>query len=306
MINGSVEGQGETILVVEDDTQVRATAVEMLDDLGYDVLKATDGESALAVIQSGVHIDLLFTDVVMPGPIRSTDLAQRAQAHLPDLEVLFTSGYTESAIVHQGRLESGVSLLSKPYTREELARKIRETLQLRDDRAGQDGAQTGGKAHTDEGDAHARAAESPSTSNGRIEAQKESDAGEAQRTDSWLRILLVEDEAFVRRLACEAIQELGHHVDAVADADAAIEAFEEDDFDVLFTDVSLPGISGVALARKLKNRSPELKVVLASGYGSSVDIAGDGKLEGAVPFPKPYSLSDIEEVLNQLMNDPES
>ena len=81
------------------------------------MLKARDAQSALAIVESGVPIDLLFTDVVMPGPLRSPELARKAQERLPGLAVLFTSGYTENAIVHGGRLDEGIELLSKPYTR---------------------------------------------------------------------------------------------------------------------------------------------------------------------------------------------
>src|SRR5690606_19060744 len=125
---GPVTGGTETILVAEDDDEVRATVVEMLGDLGYSVLKARDAASALSVIESGAAIDLLFTDVVMPGPLRSPDLARKARERLPNLAVLFTSGYTENSIVHEGRLDAGVDLLSKPYSREALARKIRASL----------------------------------------------------------------------------------------------------------------------------------------------------------------------------------
>jgi len=121
-------GGTETILVAEDDPEVRATAVAMLGDLGYRVLQAKDAESALSVIDSGVQVDLLFTDVVMPGPLRSPELARKARARLPGIAVLFTSGYTENAIVHGGRLDAGVELLPKPYTREALARKLRHVL----------------------------------------------------------------------------------------------------------------------------------------------------------------------------------
>ena len=82
----------------------------------------------MTTIDSGVPIDLLFTDVVMPGPLRGPELARRARERLPGLAVLFTSGYAENAIVHGGRLDRGVELLSKPYTREALARKIRHVL----------------------------------------------------------------------------------------------------------------------------------------------------------------------------------
>nr|WP_246429664.1 PAS domain-containing protein [Prosthecomicrobium pneumaticum] len=123
-----VDGGSETILVAEDDEEVRATVVELLTDLGYRVLKAKDAAGALSVIESGVPIDLLFTDVVMPGPLKSPELARKARERLPGVAVLFTSGYTENSIVHGGRLDPGVELLSKPYTRDALARKIRQVL----------------------------------------------------------------------------------------------------------------------------------------------------------------------------------
>jgi CheY-like chemotaxis protein len=126
-----IEGGQETILVAEDDEGVRATVVEMLQDLGYRVLKAPDASAALTVLESGMPIDLLFTDVVMPGTLKSSDLAKKAKERMPNIGVLFTSGYTENSIVHGGRLDPGVQLLSKPYSREQLARKIRHVLDNR-------------------------------------------------------------------------------------------------------------------------------------------------------------------------------
>jgi PAS domain S-box-containing protein len=125
---GSLEGRSEVILVVEDDDMVRASSVGMLRDLGYICLHAPDGAAALELLRAGVKVDLLFTDVVMPGAIRGGELATEAQKLKPGLPVLFTSGYTEDAIVHDGRLDPGVQLLSKPFTREDLARKIRGLL----------------------------------------------------------------------------------------------------------------------------------------------------------------------------------
>jgi PAS domain S-box-containing protein len=129
-------GGSETILVAEDDEEVCATVVALLTELGYQVLKVSDAAAALTVIESGVKIDLLFTDVVMPGPMRSPDLARKARERIPELAVLFTSGYTQNAIVHGGRLDAGVELLSKPYTREALARKIREVIAKQKQRYG--------------------------------------------------------------------------------------------------------------------------------------------------------------------------
>jgi CheY-like chemotaxis protein len=126
-----VGGGSETILVVEDDEEVRATVTEMLSDLGYNVLTAKDAASALPILESGAKIDLLFTDVVMPGPLRSPELARKAKDRMPSLAILFTSGYTENAIVHGGRLDAGVNLLTKPYSRQLLASRVRRALDQR-------------------------------------------------------------------------------------------------------------------------------------------------------------------------------
>jgi PAS domain S-box-containing protein len=127
-VAGSLRGRSEVILVVEDDDMVRASAVGMLRDLGYTCIHAPDGDAALEIIKQGAKLDLLFTDVIMPGTVKSRDLANEAQRLRPGLPVLFTSGYTENAIVHHGRLDEGVQLLSKPYSRDDLARKIRAQL----------------------------------------------------------------------------------------------------------------------------------------------------------------------------------
>ena len=123
-----VIGGTETILVVEDDDGVRAAVTDLLSELGYSVLRAANAEEALTILKSGVHVDLLFTDVVMPGQIPTRELARRARDSRPNLRVLFTSGYTQNAIVHNGTLDMGTELLSKPYTIEELAHKVRSIL----------------------------------------------------------------------------------------------------------------------------------------------------------------------------------
>ena len=121
-------GGSETILVVEDNELVRQLVEKMLASLGYEVVSASDGNEALSLIEGEDNIDLLFTDVVMPGGLSGRQVADRARAIRPDLPVLFTSGYTENAIVHQGRLDEGVHLLQKPYRRDKLATKIRRVM----------------------------------------------------------------------------------------------------------------------------------------------------------------------------------
>ncbi|MBB3763587.1 PAS domain S-box protein [Sphingomicrobium lutaoense] len=117
-----------TILVVEDDDDVRIYTVEILRELGYRVLEAHDGASALSLLdRRETDVDLLFTDVVMPG-MSGRELADKAREMQPDLKVLYTSGYTRDEIVHEGRIEPGVDIVSKPFTYQGLARRIREML----------------------------------------------------------------------------------------------------------------------------------------------------------------------------------
>jgi CheY-like chemotaxis protein len=115
---------GETILVVEDDADVRAYVVEVLRRLGYRVLEAKDGPSALA---NAGPIDLLLTDVVLPG-MNGRQLSEAMKAQRQDLKVLFMTGYSRNAIVHQGRLDPGVELIQKPLSHGVLAAKIRSIL----------------------------------------------------------------------------------------------------------------------------------------------------------------------------------
>jgi len=119
----------EVILAVDDNPGVRATVHGQLTDLGYRVEIAKDGESALQKIEAGMHLDLLFTDVVMPGGMNGKELATRAQQIRPALKVLFTSGFPGTSLTGLD-LEPGDALLSKPYRKRDLAQKIREVLDV--------------------------------------------------------------------------------------------------------------------------------------------------------------------------------
>jgi PAS domain S-box-containing protein len=121
-------GSGEIILVVEDDPHVRALTVRMLERLGYRVQVAEDGPGALKALERHAQIDLLFTDIVLPHGMNGVELSKIVRGLRPELPVLYTSGYTENAVIHQGRLAPGVQLLEKPFTRAELAQHIRRAL----------------------------------------------------------------------------------------------------------------------------------------------------------------------------------
>jgi CheY-like chemotaxis protein len=118
----------ETILVVEDDDDVRAYTVEALRELGYRVIEAHDGPSALRLLERQFRLDLLFTDVVLPGGMTGAQVAAQARGAKPDLKVLFTTGYARNAIVHHGRLDPGVQLITKPFTMANLAARVRDVL----------------------------------------------------------------------------------------------------------------------------------------------------------------------------------
>jgi PAS domain S-box-containing protein len=124
----AIQGGHETILVVEDDKLVREYVLTQLRSLGYVTLDAANGAEALAIIAAGHQFDLLFTDVIMPGAMNGRQLATEVQKSKPGLKVLFTSGYTENAIIHHGRLDTGVLLLAKPYRKSDMAGMIRKAL----------------------------------------------------------------------------------------------------------------------------------------------------------------------------------
>jgi len=117
----------EVVLVVEDNPDVRTYSVSILEELGYRVLQAPDAEAAMTLLHSDQRIDLLFSDVVLPGRTGRM-LADEAATVRPRLKVLFTTGYSRNAIVHHGRLDPGVRLLQKPFTFDQLATRVREVL----------------------------------------------------------------------------------------------------------------------------------------------------------------------------------
>jgi CheY-like chemotaxis protein len=118
----------ETILVVEDDALVRNFVTAQLQSLGYRTLGAANGPAAMLMVDNGEPFDLLFTDVIMPGGMTGRQLADEVAGRRPGIKVLYTSGYTDNAIVHQGRLDPGVLLLTKPYRKSQLASMVRRAL----------------------------------------------------------------------------------------------------------------------------------------------------------------------------------
>ena len=266
----------EAILVVEDDAKVRETVVDLLSGLGYAVLKANNAEQALAVVESGVHIDLLFTDVVMPGALRSTEMVRKAVQTLPALKVLYTSGYTQNAIVHGGRLDPGVELLSKPYSRQQLASKIRQVL-------GSDAVEATGAEAVEV----AEAKQTPFDL-----------ATGAVWEPARLRILVVEDDASLRGAVCELLMLIGITPQQAASGTQALEALRAGSVDVLFTDVVMPDMSGIELAQRAFALHPALRVVFASGNPIPDHDSFAFKWTA---LRKPYTLDQLQQALQSTM-----
>jgi CheY-like chemotaxis protein len=261
--NGPVEGGTETILVVEDDEEVRGTVVETLSDLGYRVLTARDAQAGLTVVESGIPIDVIFTDVVMPGPLKSREMARRAQERLPNLAVLFTSGYTENSIVHGGKLDAGVELLSKPYTREALARRIRHVIANR---------------------------KQVSLSRARPGSSKIPEPAMAvDNRERSIQVLLVEDDELIRMNSMEMLSESGFAVVEAGNAAQALKVIESEQIDVLVTDIGLPDMKGGELAVEALRRRPGLAIVFATGDSH----LPEGAPESAVLLTKPYDEQQI-------------
>lgn len=258
------EGGTETILVVEDDMSVQATTVETLKQLGYKVVQANDASTALSIVQSGLHIDLLFTDVIMPGSLKSPELVRKATEILPGLAVLYTSGYTENAILHGGRLERGPELLGKPYSREALARRIRHAL-------------ANGKQRM----LASAIGDVPSLPVPATAAQP-------------LRVLYVEDDELIRGMTQEMLEDVGFTVTAASTADQAL---KEDalGFDILVTDFHLGGITGEALALSMKEIHPDIAVVFTSGADHQSSIPG------AKVIQKPFSIDQLHASIEEAL-----
>jgi CheY-like chemotaxis protein len=254
-------GGSERILVVEDDEGVRAAVVDMLTELGYHVLRAENAEAALKLFEGGAKVDLLFTDVVMPGAISTRDFTRQVQAAHPRIKILYTSGYTQNAIVHNGRLDDDAFLLSKPYRKDELARKVRSVF------AG--------------------------TARGPVQAAPPSPQAAARRG----KILVVEDVMLIRMATVDMVEQIGFTAAEAGDGAEALAILQRDpEIEILLTDLGLPGMSGRQLVQEARRLRSDLKVIVASGY--STESAAGGWPDGEIThLTKPFDLGQLRRAL---------
>lgn len=270
---GDLQGGSETILLVEDDDEVRQVAFDMLTDLEYSVLQASGVEQAQDLLAGDQHIDLLFTDVVMPGKSTGQDLVERMRTIRPELPVLFTSGFVQDSIVHDGRLDEGVQLIEKPYTQQQLAQKIREVL-------GCHGA--------------AVAPVSPEAS-AILDQSGTRDTSERREQ----RVLICEDDALIRLDIAEGLRDAGYQVLESANAREALGLLKTEPLDVLITDVGLPDQSGEDLARDAREICAGLPVIFATG---GVDVPSAEALGNCKVVSKPFASTALENAIDALLN----
>jgi signal transduction histidine kinase/CheY-like chemotaxis protein len=256
------EGGSEHILVVEDDEGVRAAVSDMLADLGYRVSRAENAEVALALLLKEKP-DLIFTDVVMPGSIPTREFTRRAQEMHPGMRILYTSGYTQNAIVHNGKLDDDALLLSKPYRKDELARKLRSVF------AG--------------------------TARGPIAPPKGAPVASTRERSG--KVLVVEDVALIRMTTMDMVEQLGFAATEAADAAEALAILQKDgEIEILLTDLGLPGMNGRQLVQEALRLKPELKIIIASGYSTSDEEGAD--IKGAVSYlTKPFDMQQLRRAL---------
>ncbi|MBU8875401.1 response regulator [Reyranella sp. MMS21-HV4-11] len=260
---GSSVSGTERILVVEDSEDVRRAVVDMLTGWGYRVEAAEDPDVALAFLEKDPAFDLLFTDIVMPGTITAVELAQHAQRLRPGIAVLLTSGFARGLIPDHTR--SGYPMIAKPYGSDALSAKLRSVLSNR--------------------------RPTPAVSPAKASPDRVEQPMEHSRSR---RVLFVEDEVVLRMSTTDMLERLGCSVAGVGSGEAALDLLgQEQEFDLLLTDVGLPGMSGEELAAKVREKYPSLPVVIASGYGRS------GTQADRMHFiSKPYSSIDLQQALD--------
>ena len=258
----SLERGHETILLVEDDPAVLTVTADMLAGLGYRTLTAADGAQAADILKSQAAVDLVFSDISMPGHVTAADLVHLAGELTPDTAILLTSGHVVDSALLDDSMPADVALLPKPYTLAQLAAALREHLTAR--AANQSGQTLA------------------------VPVPGEHEA---------LRFLVVEDDPDSRALACEMIEALGCVAQGVGSAEQALALLVETAFDVLFTDLHLPGMSGDELAAQAGLLRPSLQVVLASGEGM---VEMHAPACQALLLPKPYDLLQLQDMIGVL------
>jgi PAS domain S-box-containing protein len=257
----------ERVLVVEDNDEVRRAVVDLLSGWGYRVVAAENADVAAAILAKDAAFDLLFTDVVMPGSMSVIELAATAQRLQPGIAVLLTSGYARDLIPVQDRPD--YPMIAKPYRGDELMARVRSVLSAR------------------------RPAQPPP-----VQSRPSETSAASQTARRPRRVLLVEDEVLLRMSTTDMLEQMGCFVSGVGSGEQALELLAHGGaFDLLLTDLGLPGMSGEELASEVRRQFPGLPVVIASGYGRT-GAQGSLPADSLQFISKPYSAVDLQQALD--------
>ncbi|MGK7651298.1 response regulator [Roseovarius sp. B08] len=258
---GTVPGGNESLLLVEDDPEVRDSTAAILEEFGYSVCTAPDPDAALEIAEKDA-LDMVISDVVMPGEIGVREMVDALLARQGDMPVLFISGYSRGAIIREGRVDADVGFLSKPFSPDELALKVREALDAKND---------------------ARYSE------------KQAEVSASPATADTCRILVCEDEALIRMDTVAMLEGMGAEVFEAATGGQALKALEADDFDILLVDVGLPDMSGEEVAHRARALRTELAIIFCTGRSA---FAAE-EFERCSVIQKPFSDKDLAFVVKQ-------
>jgi len=276
-------GQGEHILLVEDEERVRRVLCRYLRDAGYAVRECARAEEALVACDRGVEVDLLLTDLVLPGML-GHELADRVLARRPGLPVLFMSAHAQRWLVERGQLSASAPLLEKPFSEEELRVAIAAALS--------------GGGEAPEGSAVERAAAAASSAVGRGRSE-----GASERVQGG-RVLLVEDHELARRATRALLEEEGFEVLEASDIATAEHVWGAVGGEVaaVISDIGLPDGDGVEWVEALRVRAPSLGVIFVSGRSQDDrGVARGLRISGAAFLQKPIHIEELFRVLSRLL-----
>jgi len=262
----------ETILVVEDEDDLLQLADQYLSSLGYRTRLAENAAQALEILAAEGDIDLLFSDVVMPGGMNGFELAQRATEQRPDLKILLTSGYTARTIANNGLARFSAHLLSKPYRKDDLAQRIRLVLNEVLERA-----------------------------------VNPLDVPDIKVNLAGRTVLLIDDEESVRELFTLNLERLGCKTVPACNGDEAIALYRQSlesgqTIDVTILDLTLPGsMGGKQVAEKIRALDPQARIIVASGHSEGPEMTRyrDYGFQGALE--KNFNREKIKQVLEQVL-----
>nr|WP_255599430.1 PAS domain S-box protein [Afifella sp. IM 167] len=252
----------QTILVVEDDEDVRRYSTSLLEELGYVVISCGNGAEALSVLRAGTPVDLLFTDVGLPGGLNGRELAEAAKELRPELGVLFATAYAHDVFGDDEGMHPDAEILRKPFQNAVLAQRVSEIL-LR---------------------------------------SRDASRGKAKEASTARTILVVEDEVLISILAVDLLEELGHEAETAANAEDAIRTFVEqpDRFGAIMVDLGLPDRDGKELAVELRAIAPSVPIIFATGH-SVAELEAQYDHDPRVKvLGKPYDGRGLASVLNEL------